>query len=133
MTFYHIHDLRHIRHYISLSVFKTIATALITSGLDYCNSPLYNIISKDITKLQCAQNCLSRVITQSPWFSHFRPLMKSLYSFPGQSCIIFKLCTIAYRTLSFREPSYLFSMLFFGTQTQIALFIWLSLVVCSQG
>jgi len=36
--FYHIRDLRRIRHYISLSVAKTIATALITSRLDYCNS-----------------------------------------------------------------------------------------------
>ena len=49
--FYHILDLRRIRRYISLSVAKTIATALITSRLDYCNSLLYNIASKDILKL----------------------------------------------------------------------------------
>jgi len=36
--FYHIRDPRHIRRYISLSVAKTIATALITSRLDNCNS-----------------------------------------------------------------------------------------------
>jgi len=44
--FYHIRDLRHILRYISLSVAKTIATALIDSRLDYCNSLLDNITSK---------------------------------------------------------------------------------------
>jgi len=69
--FYHIRDLRRIRRYISLSVAKTIATAFITSGLDYFNSLLYNIASKDILKLQCVQNYLARVVTWSPRFSHF--------------------------------------------------------------
>ena len=49
--FYHIHYLRHIQRYISLSVAKTIATALVTSRLDYCNYLLYNIVSNDILKL----------------------------------------------------------------------------------
>jgi hypothetical protein len=49
--FYHIRDLRRIRIYISLSVAKTIATALITSRIDYCNSLLYDIASGDILKL----------------------------------------------------------------------------------
>jgi len=56
--FYHIRELRRIRRYISLSVAKTIPTALITSRLDYCNFLLYNIASKDVLKLQCDQNCL---------------------------------------------------------------------------
>jgi len=57
--FYHIRNLGHFPHYISLSVAKTIATALITSRLDYCKSLIYNIASKDILKLQSVQNLLS--------------------------------------------------------------------------
>ena len=37
---YHIRDIRRIRRFISLSVAKTIATALVSSRLDYCNSLL---------------------------------------------------------------------------------------------
>jgi len=111
LLFYHIRDLCSIHCYISLSVTKTIATALITSRLSYCNSLLYNIAPKNILKLPCVQNCLARVVTQSPCFPHSVPLLKSLHWVPVQTCIIFKLCTIAYQTLSLGEPLYLFSML----------------------
>jgi len=95
--FYHIRDIRRNLHYISLSVAKTIATALITSRLDYCNPLLYNSKSKDVAKLQCVPNCLARVVTWQPQFSHYVPLLKSLHWLPVQSRIIFfKLCTIAY-------------------------------------
>ena len=57
--FYHIHDLRRIRRYISLSGAQTIATPMITSRLVHCNSLLYNIASKDILKPRCVQNSFS--------------------------------------------------------------------------
>ena len=56
--FYHIRDLRRIRWFISLSVAKTIATALVSSRPDYCNSHLYNAANKDIAKLLRVQNVL---------------------------------------------------------------------------
>ena len=94
--FYRIRDLLRIRRFISLSVAKTIATALISSILDYCNSILYNSANKDITKLHRVQNCLARVVTRSPFFSRPVPLLKSLHWLPVHYRIIFKICTIAY-------------------------------------
>ena len=73
--FYHIRDLRRIRRYLPVSVAKTIATALVTSRLDYCNSLFHNIAIKDITKLQRVQNCLARVVTRSPRFTPSKPLL----------------------------------------------------------
>ena len=49
--FYHIRDLRRNLRYISLSVAKAIAIVHETCRLDFCNSLLYNIASKDILKL----------------------------------------------------------------------------------
>ena len=101
--------------------FSFIATALITSIFDYCNSLLYNIASKDILNLQCVQNCLNKVATRSTQFFHSIPLLKS---FHWQPHIIYKLSIIAYQTLSSGERSYLFSILSLAPKPRF--------VVCSQ-
>ena len=111
--FYHIRDLRRIRRFLSPSVAKTIATALVSSRLDYCNFLLYNTANKDIAKLQRVQNCLTRVVTRTPRFSCLVPLLKSLHWLPVHYRIIFKMCTIAYQALSVSstQSAYLNSML----------------------
>ena len=49
--FYHIRDLRRIRRHLSISTAKTISTALISSRLHYCNSPLNNISKRVLASL----------------------------------------------------------------------------------
>ena len=88
--FYHIHVLCRIRQYTSLSVVKTIATALVCSKLDYCNFLFYNTANKDIAKFQCVQNCFTRVVMRSPHFSHSVPLLKSLHWLPVHYHIILR-------------------------------------------
>ena len=92
--FYHIRDLRRIRRNISLATAKKIATALISSRLDYCNALFCNIADRDITKLQRVQNCLARVVCRAPRFSRSVPLLKSLHWLPVSYQIQFKLSTI---------------------------------------
>lgn len=48
---YHIRALRHIRKCISVDDVITIATAIISSRLNYCNSLLYSTSTSDINKL----------------------------------------------------------------------------------
>ena len=109
--FYHIRELRRIRWYMSFVVTKIIATTLVSSRLDYCNSLHHNIALKDILKLQRVQNCLARVVTRSPHFTPSLPLLKSLYWLPVWYWIIFKICTITYPALCSKQPTYLHSLL----------------------
>ena len=92
---------------MSLSVAKTIATALVSSRLDYCNSLLHNIAIKDITKLQLVQNCMAMVGTRSPRFSRSVPLLRSLHWLPVRYRIIVKICAIIYQALSTKQSEYL--------------------------
>ena len=84
-----------------------IATALFSSRLDYCNSLYHNIALDDILKLQCA-----KLISYLPGtlVSLSLPLHKSLHWLPVRYRITFKICTIIYQTLSFKQPAYLHSL-----------------------
>ena len=57
--FYHIRYLRRIRRHLDLDSAKLLATALVSSRLDYCNSLLYGIADIDLTRLQSVQNQLA--------------------------------------------------------------------------
>ena len=72
--YYHIRDLRCLRRCLTATVTKAIATSLVSSKLDYCNSILYNITNREINKVQSVQNCLARVVTRSPRFCSVTPL-----------------------------------------------------------
>src|SRR6218665_940800 len=56
-----IRDLRRLRPILDYQTACTIATSIIHSKLDYCNSLFYSIISSQIGRLQTIQNTLARV------------------------------------------------------------------------
>ena len=103
--------MRRIRRFLKPSVAKKIATSLIGSKLDYCNSVLFNVTKKEISKLQGVQNCLAHVVTKSPRFCHITSLLKSLYLLPVRYRIKFKLCSLTYQALTSGQPVYNRNML----------------------
>ena len=109
--YYHIRDMRRKRRFLTPSVSKTIATSLIGSKLNYCNSILVNVTEKEISKLQGVQNCLARVVTKSPRFCHITPLIKSFHWLPVRYRIKFKLCSLTYQALTSGQPVYIRNML----------------------
>ena len=109
--YYHIRDMRRIRRFLTPYVAKTIATSLIGSKLDYCNSVLFKVTEREILKLQGAQNCLERVVTRSPRFCHITPLLKSLHWLPVRYRIKFKLCSLTYQALTRGQPVYIRNMI----------------------
>ena len=109
--YYHIRDMRRIRRFLTPSVAKTIPSSLIGSKLDNCNSVLFNVTEKGISKLQGVENCLARAVTKSPRFCHITPLLKSLHSLPVRYRIKFKLCSLTYQALTSGQPVYIRNML----------------------
>ena len=104
--FYHIRDLKRIRKSLLLALAKTIAVALVTSKLDYCNSLLHEIQAKDLQELQRVLNCLAMVVTKASRCSRSIPLLKSLHWLPITFKIQFKICTFVFRCLNDGQPSY---------------------------
>ena len=79
---YHIRDLLRISHYLHLDSSKLLATALVSSHLDYCNSLLSRIVDTDLTKLQQVENQLTHVVTKSPPFIHSVLMFRSSHWLP---------------------------------------------------
>jgi len=99
--------------------------------LDYCNSLLYNIASKDMANLQRVKNCLVKVVRRSPRFSHSVPLMNIT---PLASSSISRHFETLHHCLSnsfFRRTFVSSFDAFSSTQAQRTPSIWFSLAICS--
>src|SRR6218665_3058756 len=60
--FMHIRDLRRIRPMLDFKTASTIATSIVHSKLDYCNSLFLSLDSTQIQRLQLIQNSLARAV-----------------------------------------------------------------------
>ena len=99
-VFYQIRDLRRIRIHLNKATAITIANALVSNRLDYCNTLLFGCSKKNKTNLQRVQNCLARVVTRSCRLSKSRPLL------------------LTYKALFMGTPSYLRDLLHFEKRQQ---------------
>ena len=88
-----------------------LANALVSSRLDYCNSLLLGSSKSNLAKLQRVQNSLARVVSKTPRREHITPVRKSLHWLPIKERIDFKICLLVYKTLHYKEPTYLLSKL----------------------
>jgi len=61
---FHLRALRHIRSSLTTDMATSIAVALVQSCLDYANSLLYRVSTRNIHKLQRCQNAAARLILQ---------------------------------------------------------------------
>jgi len=109
--YYHIRDLRRLRSSLDYNTTKIIATSLVQSKLDYCNSLFFNLPQCQISRLQLIQNSLARVVTSSPKHSHVTPILKNLHWLKISDRINYKLASLTYKVLQTRQPSYLYSLI----------------------
>ena len=108
--FYRMWDLWRIRRHLDLDSAKLLATDLVSSHLNHCNSLLYVIADIDLAGLQHVQNRLARLVTKSPPFACSLPLLRSLHWLPVRFKILVKNNLLIYKTRE-KQPVYLHSML----------------------
>ena len=101
-----LRDLRRIRRHLTKNTAVTVANALVSSKLDYCNSLFRSLSCRDLKRLQCVQNSLARIVAQSPRFSHVTPVLRSLHWLPIKYRIRFKTALIIYKFLHTGLPAY---------------------------
>ena len=76
---YYIPDLSRIRNTIDQTTACTIATSLVHSKLDYCNSLLLNLPAAQTNRLQLILMSAAHAVTKTPKFHNITPILKSLH------------------------------------------------------
>ena len=104
--YYHIRELCCLRPYLDFKTASTIATSIVHSKLDYCNSLYYNLPQSQITKLQNTQNSLACAVTRTPKSSHITPVLKPLQWLKIDERIKYKLLSLTYKVLKTHQPQY---------------------------
>ena len=69
-------DFRHIHKHLDTDTVTTLAKALVSSRLDYCNSLLYAFHNR---KLQHIQNAITRIVTNSNHYTRASQLLEQLH------------------------------------------------------
>ena len=109
--FFHIRDLRRIRPCLDYYTAANIATSLVHSKLDYCNSLYLNLPKNEINRLQQIQNTLARTVANAKHRDHITPILQSLHWLKIQERIHYKVISITNNLLHTSEPQYLARLL----------------------
>ena len=91
---YHIRSLRHIRKFINEDAATSVATALVSARIDYCNSLLYGTSKSNIDKLQRLQNSLARAVMCTGKFGSITPVLAALHWLPISARITYKVALL---------------------------------------
>ena len=110
-AYMHLHNISHIRRYLTIDATKALVHAFVTSRLDYGNALLIGLPRDQINKLQRIQNMAARVITFTPRRDHMTPVLKDLHWLPVKCRIEYKILLHVYRCLNGMAPLYLANLL----------------------
>ena len=92
--YYYLHNIRHIREYLSYDNRKSIVQAIIMSRLEYCNGLLYGTPAVHIGKLKHLQNAAAWLVCTVSRCDHITPSLISLHWLPVAHRIEFKIAML---------------------------------------
>lgn len=108
-----------VRKFLDQTNSEKLIHAFVTSKLDYCNSLLYGLPDKQISKLQRIQNCAARILTKTKKTDHITPVLRNLHWLPIHKRIIYKILLLTFKTVSGSAPSYLCDLLSLHQPTRV--------------
>ena len=105
--FVQLRDFRHVRWFLTHNASVLVASAVVSSRLDYCNSLFRSLSKFNLRKLQCIQNSAARIVSNTSRYTSITPVLEKLHWLPVEHCSVFKTATLVYRFLYTGFPKYL--------------------------
>ena len=100
-----------IRPYLDKATTERLIHAFVICHLDFCNSLLFGLPSRQLQRLQLIQNSAARLVARIKKHESISPVLKMLHWLPVQSRIKFKLLLFAYQCFYGFAPLYLIELL----------------------
>ena len=97
MCNYQLRVLWSIRRFLDIEAAKTLATSLVISRLDYCNSLYFGLPDVLLDKLQKVQNSAARFVLKMKKSDHITDALRQLHWLPFRSRITFKVALITFK------------------------------------
>ena len=120
-AYFHLHNIRRIRKFLSQEATCTIIHAFVTSQIDYCNS-LMNGLPEILTKkLQRVQNTAARLVFDLRKYDRITPALVTLHWLPVKYRIVFKTLLLIFKGLHGMAPNYIQDMLVPSTSKRYAM------------
>ena len=120
-AYLHIHNIRHIRKYLTKDVTEKLVHAFVIGRIDYCNSILYGLPEVHVKKLQRVQNSAVRLITYTPLTYHITPVLKTFQWLPVKYRVLFKIAILTFKSTYGQSPEYLKELINIRFNTQYKL------------
>ena len=96
-----------LHNYLDKSSVERLVHAFISSRIDYCNSLLFGLPSKELNRLQSIQNAAARLISGVKKRDHITPILKKLHWLPVKARIDYKILLITFKIICGCCPTYL--------------------------
>ena len=96
---------------MTTEVAKTIASSIISTRLDYCNSLPNNTPTSNLQKIQRLQNNLARIVLCRPRWSNANELLIELHWLPIAYRVQYKTALLTFKALHTGQPGYLADLL----------------------
>jgi hypothetical protein len=110
-AFFNIKNIAHIRNSLDKEDAKTAVHALVTPHLDYGKALLSGVTSKNLNRLQVAQNSAARLIERLRRNDRISHIRKELHWLPVKARIEFKILSLTWKALNNQAPIYLAELL----------------------
>ena len=111
-SYFNIRALRQIRSSLTRDTANSVASAIVSMRLDYCNSLLGGITNENISRLQRVQNSLARIVSGSRRIDHITPILRGFCTgYRSNPEIEYKIGCLTFRAKVIQQPPYLAALL----------------------
>ena len=100
-----------IRQYLDQAATIRLVHAFVTSRLDSCNSLLFGLSEREISKIQRVQNIAARLVARTPRRAHITPVLHKLHWQPIRQRLAYKILLFVFKALNGLSPNYIIDMI----------------------